>query len=168
MRAGPLSDPSVAAFLRERFVCAWEKKGAVEVYRNKENPGQTIKLGGNILTYVCTPDGKVIHALPGASTVDNYRADIEWACTLFREASAANAQDVKALVRKAHLTHGQEFKRVRAVHNIVGPRAFSPIDTVERYFFEQLLGQTYAPAKEIVIREVDQEAFGKVIPLFGG
>ena len=139
----------------------------MEVYRFKDDPTQTVKLGGNILTYVCTPDGEVIHALPGVSTPDNYRADIEWACTVFREASASDAQDVEALVRKAHMTHGQEFKRARYVHNVVGPRAFSPIDTVERYFFEELLGQVYAPDKEIVIREVDQEAFEKVMPRRG-
>ena len=63
MRAGTLSNPQMAALFRERFVCAWEKKGAVEVMRVKGKPSMVRKLGGNILSYVCTPGGRVIHAI---------------------------------------------------------------------------------------------------------
>ncbi len=162
MRAGPLSDPSVAALLEEGFVCAWEKKGAVVCYRVREAPEQAFKVGGNIMTYVCTPRGEVIHALPGAWEAVSFREQLTWARTLYREMADLNAQDAVSHLRAAHRERPPAMEGWKAgmpVHALLSTQALRPIEEIERPFFETLLGETYAPDKEIVIREVDPSDF---------
>ncbi len=166
MRAGPLSDPSVAAILEEGFVCAWEKKGAVECYRVKGAPDQGIKLGGNILTYVCTPAGEVIHALPGVWSPERFREELSWARTVTRETADFEREDAVSHLQAAHRnrtgdgTYGTD-------HQLLSMQALRPLGEVEKTFFETLLGETYQPDKEIIIREVspsDYEALLASMP----
>lgn len=166
MRAGPLSDPSVAALLEEGFVCAWEKKGAVQCYRVRGAPQQGVKLGGNILTYVCTPRGEVIHALPGAWRAVHFREHLAWARTLYREIAELNAQDAVAHLRAAHRERPPamvDWMGALPAHQLLSTQALRPIKEIEKSFFEKLLGESYAPEKDIVIREVDPGDFRALI-----
>ena len=161
MRAGALSDPSVAALLEEGFVCAWEKKGAVETYRVKGDPKQSIKLGGNILTYVCTPQGEVIHAIPGAWGADNYREQLAWARGIDPELTDLEYEKATTQLRTAHRERLQTRGRWRFnhAHELLSKQAHLPISELEKPFFEALLGQTYAPEKDIIIRELNRSDF---------
>ncbi len=162
MRAGTLSDPTVAALVEEGFACAWEKKGAVESYRVRGSRGWSFKGGGNILTYVCAPRGEVIHAIPGASEPEAYREELDWARTLHFELAGLSPEDATSHLRAAHrdraVGRGEEGLSLGA-HGLLSSRGFLPVAEVERQFFEILLSQTYAPDRDIVIRELDPDDF---------
>ena len=155
----------MAALLKERFVCAWEKKGAVESYRVRGAPEQNFKVGGNILTYVCTPKGEVIHALPGSWPPEVYKQHLQWAQDVRRDLVDLKTQEAVARVRAAHreppsFAHPE---RVRQAHELLTAQAFRPITEIERMFFESLLRETYAPDREIVIREIDEGDFKELL-----
>lgn len=161
MRAGTLSDPAVAALLEEGFVCAWEKKGAVECYRVKGDPKTCVKVGGNILSYVCTARGEVIHAIPGAPARKVFVDEIENARAIWRETAVLEAPEAADRLRSAHRerplnTFATGMDRV---HELLSRRALLPVGEVERDFFMSLLGQVYAPKQDIVIREIDPRDF---------
>jgi hypothetical protein len=165
MRAGPLSDPPTAAFIRKDFICAWEKKGAVESYRVRGAPEENFKVGGNILSYVCTPEGRVLHALPGSWKPEIYREHLDWARILYRELVVPGGPDVPGRLRAAHQEPQgvPRWNMVRTAHQRLVTRAFRPIAEIEKMMFEEVLGQTYAPEKDIVVREIDQDDYRKAM-----
>ncbi|HLF93358.1 MAG TPA: hypothetical protein VJB14_07845 [Planctomycetota bacterium] len=159
MRAGALSDPSVAALLKEEFVCAWEKKGATLAIRIKEDPGVTYKEGGNIMSYVCSPRGEVIHAIPGDRSPKSYKEQLEWARTIYQELAALDPREAVAQGRAAHRERRPDpdaRSGLQEAHEFLSSHALSPIASLERHFFETLLRIPYAPDQEVVIREVNQ------------
>ena len=66
----------MARLLSERFVSAWEKKGTLTVV---QRGGAVAKQGGNVIGYVCTSAGEVIHAIPEVPTPERYLEELEWA-----------------------------------------------------------------------------------------
>lgn len=171
MRAGALSDLSVAALVKEGFVCAWEKKGAVEVYRIKEDPGATFKAGGNILTYVCTPRGEVIHAIPGTRDPRSLKSEIEWARQNYRQLAGQKPEQAAASLRAAHEERlpaaAERDTAVLRSHRLLSKKALRPIREVEKEFFEIALNQFYAPDRDIVIREVRRKDFDALPRVIG-
>ncbi len=155
MRAGALSDPSVAALLEEAFVCAWEKKGAVACYRVRGESDLELKVGGNILAYVCTPRGEVVHAIPGVWSPEMFLAELEWARDRHRELAGLERSDALARLRNAHRDRLPQGGRRRG-QQLLSTQAFLPLAQVEKPFFETLLGEPYAPEKEIILREVSR------------
>jgi hypothetical protein len=55
------------------------------------------KLGGNVASYVCTPDGRVVHAIAGNVSADTLLAELEWATRTYERALAAAGDDPSAL-----------------------------------------------------------------------
>lgn len=64
------SQPALARYLSERFECAWESVRAVPKVTIDFGNGRTLKrtLNGNILTWFCDPQGRVVDLLPGIVT----------------------------------------------------------------------------------------------------
>ena len=85
------SDPRVSSYVREQFVAAWESVRPVPIVEIDFGNGRKIKrtVNGNIATYVCTPDGKVIDVIPGLNTPEAYLQDLKYAVNLWRASLAA-------------------------------------------------------------------------------
>ena len=68
------SNDRVAEFVNRHFEPAWESARPVPVVRIDFGDGNVVTrtLHGNILTSVCTPDGRLLDALPGIYTEDGY------------------------------------------------------------------------------------------------
>jgi hypothetical protein len=68
------SKDRVAEFVNRHFEPAWESARPVPVVRIDFGNGNVVTrtLHGNILTSVCTPDGRLLDALPGIYTEDGY------------------------------------------------------------------------------------------------
>ena len=76
------SDRRVSSFVREQFVAAWESVRPV--------PLVEIDFGnGNIATYVCDPNGRVIDIIPGLNTPEAFLEDLRYALNLWRASLAA-------------------------------------------------------------------------------
>jgi hypothetical protein len=85
------SDARVSAFVREQFVAAWESVRPVPLVEIDFGDGRKIKrtVNGNIATYVCAPDGRVVDVIPGLSSPEAYLRDLKHALNLYRASLAS-------------------------------------------------------------------------------
>lgn len=71
------------------------------------------KQGGNVASYFCTPDGTVLHAVPGPVTAAEFLREARWAVEVHNLAATQSRGDPLAYrlaIRKAHLDRlGEEF-----------------------------------------------------------
>ncbi len=68
------ADPKVQDFVRDHFVAAWESVRAVPIVTVDFGDGHPLRrtLNGNVATYVCAPDGRVIDIIPGLCDSETY------------------------------------------------------------------------------------------------
>jgi hypothetical protein len=85
------SNPEVAAFIRENFVAAWESVRPVPIVTVDFGNGRTLTrtVNGNVATYVCAPDGRVLDIIPGLNSAESYLQDLRHALNLYRASFAA-------------------------------------------------------------------------------
>ena len=84
------SNADVAKFMRENFICAWESVRPVPLVEIDFGNGQKLKrtVNGNVATYICAPDGRVVDIIPGLNSPEAYLKELRWALNLYRAASA--------------------------------------------------------------------------------
>ncbi len=87
------SNPAVASFVNDRFVCAWESVRPVPKVDIDFGNGHTLRrtLNGNVVTYLCTPEGRVFDVLPGLHSPEGYLAGLRRALDLL-DTMRASAQ----------------------------------------------------------------------------
>ncbi len=117
------------------------------------------KNGGNVASYFCTPDGRVVHALTGPATADQLLAAAHWAV----DTLARTGNDVGRLA-EAHREAAQNgdaqenANGQRAIHRLLAQRPLPPLNDVYREIFENILGQRVSkPDNDIAQAE---RAFG--------
>jgi hypothetical protein len=128
------------------------------------------KQGGNVASYFCTADGRVLHAVPGPVNADTLLREARWAVETNKLALLESRGDdtrMKLFFRKAH---AERLKREHAydisasaksgsrptlgeagrVHRILALYPMARIDQVYRYVFENVLGEkvSTAPVEE--------------------
>ena len=54
-----LADKEVGKYLNANFASSFQKVGTFRVIQNPNGPPQ--KQGGNVASYFCAPDGRVLH-----------------------------------------------------------------------------------------------------------
>lgn len=69
------SNPEIANFINRNFECSWESVRDVPTVTIDFGKGKTLKrtLNGNIATYVCTDDGRILDVLPGVYEPGAYK-----------------------------------------------------------------------------------------------
>lgn len=79
------SNPEVASYMNDHFVCAWESVRPVPRVEIDFGDGHkmTRTLNGNVITFLCTPDGRVFDILPGLYSADGYLAGLRRANELY-------------------------------------------------------------------------------------
>jgi hypothetical protein len=85
------SDARISTFVKEQFVAAWESVRPVPLVEIDFGNGRKIKrtVNGNIATYVCAPDGRVIDVIPGLNSPEAYLQDLKYALNLYRASLAS-------------------------------------------------------------------------------
>ncbi len=93
-----LANPEVGKFVNEYFVSAFQKVATFKIVGNA-------KQGGNVATYFCAPDGRVLHIVAGPVNANQMLHEAKWvvetAKTAMKEAKDDGAK-FKAFFRKAH------------------------------------------------------------------
>jgi hypothetical protein len=114
------ADPTVQKFVHQHFVAAWESVRAVPMVTIDFGDGHVLQrtLNGNVATYVCTPDGRVIDVIPGLCDPSTYVASLTSALDLYAR-TGGDAQQMAAWHRD------QIDAADRAVTNIVVPPGHS-------------------------------------------
>ncbi|HEX7899326.1 MAG TPA: hypothetical protein VF950_16290 [Planctomycetota bacterium] len=107
------ANPAVRDFIAENFTPAWETVRDVPTVTIDFGGGRTLKrtVNGNVATYICAPDGRVVDLLPGLSTPEAYLQDLRAAVALLKrspeEVAAHHRARVALPVRSAGLDAGK-------------------------------------------------------------
>jgi hypothetical protein len=117
-----LANPEVGKFLNEYFVSSFQKVATFRIVGGQ-------KQGGNVVTYFCAPDGRVVHALAGPVDAQTMLREAQWVVSttqkLMKE-SAGDGGKFKALLRTAHAD------RLRREYGLViEPVTFDAADSSE-------------------------------------
>jgi len=112
-----LADPQVGKYFEENFVCAFQKVGTFRIVGKQ-------KQGGNVATYFCAPDGRVLHAIAGPVDASTLLRESKWVVETARAAikeCKGDGREFKAIFRKAH---AQKLRTEAGL--VVEPVTFDP------------------------------------------
>ena len=112
-----LANDEVGKYLNENFVSSYQKVATFKIV-----DGQ--KQGGNVASYFCAPDGRVLHIVAGPVDAATLLREAKWVVETTRTAMKEAKDDgarFKAYFRKAHA------ERLRTEHGLtVEPVLFDP------------------------------------------
>jgi hypothetical protein len=104
-----LADPEVGKFLNKHFVSSFQKVATFQIVNGA-------KQGGNVASYFCAPDGRVLHVVAGPVDAGTLLAEARWVVESVRKATAESGKTgvpFKALFRRWH------SERLRNEHGII-------------------------------------------------
>jgi hypothetical protein len=112
---GALANPEVGKYLNKYFVSSFQKVATFRIVgKNKQ--------GGNVATYFCAPDGRVLHVIPGPVNAATMLAESKWVVETAQRAikeSKGDGGKFKAIFRTAHA------QKLKADHGLtVEPMTF--------------------------------------------
>jgi hypothetical protein len=113
-----LNNPEVGKYLNEHFVSGFQKVGTFKIV------GQQ-KQGGNVASYFCAPDGRVLHCVAGPVDAATLIREAKWVVETTKKAidvSKGDGTKFKAHFRTAHA------ERLKNEHGlVVEPVTFDPV-----------------------------------------
>lgn len=113
-----LASPEVGKYLNEYFVSSFQKVATFRIVGAQ-------KQGGNVASYFCAPDGRVLHVVAGPVDSATLLREAQWVVDTTQKAmkeSKGNGGTFKAAFRKAHAD------RLRNEHGlVVEPVTFDPV-----------------------------------------
>jgi len=114
---GALANGRVGEYVEKYFVAAYQRVGTFRIVGKA-------KQGGNVATYFCAPDGRVLHSIAGPVNADQFLKEAGWVVEMAKkgiETSKGDGAAFKAFMRKAHA------EKLRTEHGLtVEPVTFDP------------------------------------------
>lgn len=98
MRVNALANPEVGKFLNENFISSFQKVATFKIVGNQ-------KQGGNVASYFCAPDGRVLHCIAGPVDAGTFLREARWVVDNTRKAmkeAKGDGAKFKAYFRVAH------------------------------------------------------------------
>ncbi len=143
----------MARYFAAHFVAAHQQVGSFEVVNQF---GNLQKNGGNVASYFCTPDGRVIHALTGPAPAEELLAEARWAVAIEHDAlgevsrvAAAHREAMESLKLRGSTT------TLFQIHRLLAEEPLRPVNDVYRKIFVDILGQRLS-RPEIELDHVEQ------------
>ncbi len=127
---------------------SWRRIQQVGSFEVVNRAGVLVKNGGNVASYFCTPDGRVIHAVTGPVSAEELLTAARWVVDV---ASGGGAVDDSRRIAAAHREMLQDPSRAVAspaeqkVHRLLASKPLPPLNEVYRTVFEDILGQRVSP-----------------------
>jgi len=93
-----LANPEVGKFLNEHFVSAFQKVGTFRIVNGQ-------KQGGNVASYFCAQDGRVLHVVAGPVDAATLLREARWVVETVKKSlaeSQTSGKSFKAQFREAH------------------------------------------------------------------
>ncbi len=104
-----LANPEVGKYVNENFCSAFQKVGTFRIVgKNKQ--------GGNVATYFCAPDGRVLHTIAGPVDAATFLREAKWVVSTAQQAikdAKGDGAKFKTIMRKAHAD------KLRTEHGLV-------------------------------------------------
>ena len=104
-----LANPEVGAFLNKHFVSSFQKVATFQIVNGQ-------KQGGNVASYFCAPDGRVLHCIAGPVDAATMLREARWVVDSVKKAmeeSRRTEVPFKTLFRRWHA------ERLRQEHGLV-------------------------------------------------
>jgi hypothetical protein len=112
-----LANPEVGKYLNEYFVCSFQKVATFRIVGGQ-------KQGGNVASYFCAPDGRVLHVIAGPVDAATMLHEAKWVVATTEKAmdeAKGDGAKFKAIFRTAHA------ERLKNEHGLtVEPVTFDP------------------------------------------
>ncbi len=112
-----LANAEVGKYLNEYFVSSFQKVATFRIVGGQ-------KQGGNVASYFCAPDGRVLHVVAGPVNADTLLREAKWVVETTKKAmddAKGDGLKFKAFFRKAHA------ERLKDEHGLtVEPVTFDP------------------------------------------
>ncbi len=150
----------MARYFAAHFVAAHQQVGSFEVVNQF---GNLQKNGGNVASYFCTPDGRVIHGVAGPAKADELLAEARWAVELDRDTGRK-----PGLVAAAHreATESLQARGVNStllqIHRLLAEEPLPDLKSVYRRVFAEIVGQPLGgPETELEAAEQAVAAAGR-------
>jgi hypothetical protein len=153
-----LADPDVGKYCNAAFVSTYQKVGTFTLAGGQ-------KQGGNVATYFCTPDGRVLHAVAGPVNAAALLREARWAVETYKLARLGrpdDAPEARALLWEAHVDrlrqeYGVDLNDPAArprrnlgkqgqVHLLLAASPTPRLEQVYRLVFENVLGEKVSTA----------------------
>lgn len=106
---GALANEEVGKYMNEYFASSFQKVATFKIVGNQ-------KQGGNVASYFCAPDGRVLHCVAGPVNAQTFLHEAKWVVETTKAAMKEAKNDgaaFKAYFRKAHA------KRLQEEHGLV-------------------------------------------------
>ena len=78
-----LADPKLGEFINENFVSAFQKVGTFRIVGKQ-------KQGGNVASYFCAQDGRVLHVVAGPVNAATLLKEAKWVVDTVKKSLAEN------------------------------------------------------------------------------
>jgi hypothetical protein len=104
-----LAKEEVGKVINQHFVSSFQRVGSFKITQGQ-------KQGGNVVTYFCAPDGRVLHAIAGPVDAGTFLEEAKWVIEKTKDAmtqSKGDAAKFKGLMRKYHAERLEERYGVR-------------------------------------------------------
>jgi hypothetical protein len=153
-----LANPEVGKYFNASFVSTYQKVGTFTIDGRQ-------KQGGNVATYFCTPDGRVLHAVAGPVNATTLLREARWAVETYKMARLERPEDspeFRSLLWKAHADrlrqeYGVDLSDADArsrrnlgkqgqVHLLLAAAPTPRLEQVYRLVFENILGEKVSTA----------------------
>lgn len=105
--------------------------------------GKLQRNGGNVASYFCTPEGRVVHAVTGPIKAEELLEEAKWAVKSYNKAMRGGGEDALTQIGRAHQDAAAVVSnnQKRAVHRLLASAPLPPIRNVFQEVFERILGQ---------------------------
>lgn len=197
MRVGVLADKKVGKFIMDNFVSTWKKVGTFTILKHEtknekttkdegndscdnlyfsdgttvtgNSVGVNIKVGGNVATYFCTPEGLVIHAIAGVVSKETFLKEAKWAVRIHSEAKEqveGNLDKMKEIIATKHkekitpkqyktkkscsdsteyiravVTLNVANSKIHRIHRLLADKPLPTLASIYKHVFEKILGE---------------------------
>ena len=112
-----LADPEVGRYLNEHFVSSFQKVATFRIVNGQ-------KQGGNVASYFCAPDGRVLHAIAGPVDAPTMLREARWVVENARKAIEKSKRDNVSFKKVLRSLHAE---RLAAEHGLtVEPVTYDP------------------------------------------
>ncbi|MEE2705610.1 MAG: hypothetical protein VX988_01065 [Planctomycetota bacterium] len=99
-----LANPEVGKFLNKNFVSAFQRVGTFKIVNGQ-------KQGGNVASYFCAQDGRVLHVVAGPVNAQTLLKEAKWVVETARSALAESKKNGKSFKGQFRVAHAERLRQ---------------------------------------------------------
>ena len=99
-----LSNPELGKYLNENFVSAFQKVGTFRIVGNQ-------KQGGNVASYFCAQDGRVLHVVAGPVNAGTLLREARWVVDTVKVSLEENRKSGRSFKQQLRQAHAERLRR---------------------------------------------------------